>query len=59
VSLCLAFFVDRFNQKNERKAKIAIASGMIYGLGPGKVSEKLFLPQSSSDFIYTIIGNTV
>jgi cell division protein FtsW len=28
---------------------------MIYGLGPGKVSEKLLPPQSSSDFIYAII----
>jgi cell division protein FtsW len=35
------------------KAKIAIASGKIYGLGPGKTEE--LLPQSSSDFIYAII----
>ncbi|MEO8253474.1 MAG: FtsW/RodA/SpoVE family cell cycle protein, partial [Flavobacterium sp.] len=32
------------------KAKIAIASGKIYGLGPGKSIQKNFLPQSSSDF---------
>ena len=37
------------------KAKIAIASGKIYGLGPGKCVQKNFLPQSSSDFIYAII----
>ncbi len=37
------------------KAKIAIASGGIYGLGPGKSIQKNFLPQSSSDFIYAII----
>lgn len=37
------------------KAKIAIASGNIYGLGPGKSVQKNFLPQSSSDFIYAII----
>lgn len=37
------------------KAKIAIASGTIYGLGPGKSVQKHFLPQSSSDFIYAII----
>lgn len=37
------------------KAKIAIASGRIYGLGPGKSVQKNFLPQSSSDFIYAII----
>ncbi|MCF8322154.1 MAG: FtsW/RodA/SpoVE family cell cycle protein [Flavobacterium sp.] len=37
------------------KAKIAIATGGIYGLGPGKSVQKNFLPQSSSDFIYAII----
>ncbi|MFN8324524.1 FtsW/RodA/SpoVE family cell cycle protein [Flavobacterium sp.] len=37
------------------KAKIAIASGGVYGLGPGKSIQKNFLPQSSSDFIYAII----
>lgn len=37
------------------KAKIAIASGQVYGLGPGKSVQKNFLPQSSSDFIYAII----
>lgn len=37
------------------KAKIAIASGQIYGTGPGKSVQKNFLPQSSSDFIFAII----
>ena len=37
------------------KAKIAIASGGVIGLGPGKSVQKNFLPQSSSDFIYAII----
>ena len=37
------------------KAKTAIASGGIYGLGPGKSVQKNFLPQSSSDFIFAII----
>jgi cell division protein FtsW len=37
------------------KAKIAIATGGIYGLGPGKSIQKNFLPQSSSDFIFAII----
>lgn len=37
------------------KAKIAIASGGLIGLGPGKSVQKNFLPQSSSDFIYAII----
>ena len=37
------------------KAKIAIATGGIKGVGPGKSIQKNFLPQSSSDFIYAII----
>ena len=37
------------------KAKIAIASGGVVGLGPGKSVQKNFLPQSSSDFIYAVI----
>ena len=38
-----------------QKAKIAIASGGINGVGPGKSVQKNFLPQSSSDFIFAII----
>ena len=41
------------------KAKTAIASGGIYGLGPGKSVQKNFLPQSSSDFIFAIIVGSV
>ncbi|OEK07432.1 cell division protein FtsW [Flavivirga aquatica] len=37
------------------KAKIAIASGEIWGMGPGKSRQKNFLPQSSSDFIFAIV----
>jgi len=37
------------------RAKIAIASGELTGVGPGKSSQKNFLPQSSSDFIFAII----
>jgi cell division protein FtsW len=37
------------------KAKIAIATGGLLGVGPGKSVQKNFLPQSSSDFIYAII----
>ncbi|MGR3790557.1 FtsW/RodA/SpoVE family cell cycle protein [Flavobacterium sp. TN-1] len=37
------------------KAKTAIATGGIYGLGPGKSVQRNFLPQSSSDFIFAII----
>ncbi len=37
------------------KAKIAIATGGMFGLGAGKSVQKNFLPQSSSDFIFAII----
>ena len=37
------------------QAKIAIASGGLQGVGPGKSIQKNMLPQSSSDFIYAII----
>ncbi|MDN3666035.1 FtsW/RodA/SpoVE family cell cycle protein [Algibacter miyuki] len=38
-----------------QKAKIAIASGGVTGVGPGKSIQKHALPQSSSDFIFAII----
>ena len=54
--------IENFTNKTDKqanyqvkKAKIAIASGKIYGKGPGKSVQKNFLPQSSSDFIYAII----
>lgn len=54
--------VENFSSKADteegyqiEKAKIAIASGGLVGLGPGKSVQKNFLPQSSSDFIYAII----
>ena len=54
--------IENFTNKEDteadyqiEKAKIAIASGGITGLGPGKSIQKNFLPQSSSDFIYAII----
>ncbi len=37
------------------RAKTAIVTGNIFGLGAGKSRMKNFLPQSSSDFIYAII----
>lgn len=37
------------------RAKIAIASGGVTGVGIGKSVQRNFLPQSSSDFIYAII----
>ncbi|MEC4114520.1 FtsW/RodA/SpoVE family cell cycle protein [Myroides pelagicus] len=55
--------IDRFMNSDEegqdlyqvQNAKMAIASGGLIGLGPGKSIQKNFLPQSSSDFIYAII----
>ena len=54
--------VENFTDKEDTEgdyqieiAKIAIASGGVTGLGPGKSVQKNFLPQSSSDFIYAII----
>lgn len=37
------------------QAKIAIATGGILGKGPGNSTQRAFLPQASSDFIYAII----
>jgi len=62
--------IERFLDKNENDsnhikitdknyqeihAKIAIAKGGLLRLNPGKSTEKYFLPQSVSDFIYAII----
>lgn len=54
--------IDNFSNSEDteadyqiEKAKIAIASGGIKGVGPGKSVQKNFLPQSSSDFIFAII----
>ena len=37
------------------KAKMAIATGGVFGVGGGKGKQKNFLPQISSDFIYALI----
>lgn len=53
--------IINFNEKDPEanyqveKAKIAIATGGLFGKGAGKSVQKNFLPQSSSDFIYAII----
>ncbi len=53
--------IINFKDKNPRdtyqvdKAKIAIATGGMFGRGAGKSVQKNFLPQSSSDFIFAII----
>lgn len=55
--------IERFNTDDKNadtyqidNAKIAIAKGEVFGVGPGKSVQKNFLPQSSSDFIYAIIS---
>ncbi|MDG2491666.1 MAG: FtsW/RodA/SpoVE family cell cycle protein [Flavobacteriaceae bacterium] len=55
--------IESFSQSDDQsvdnyqieRAKIAIATGGVTGLGVGKSVMKNFLPQSSSDFIYAII----
>ncbi|MCF6180678.1 FtsW/RodA/SpoVE family cell cycle protein [Lutibacter sp.] len=53
--------VENFSNKDAKegyqveKAKIAIATGSLFGKGAGKSVQKNFLPQSSSDFIFAII----
>lgn len=42
------------NYQSEQ-AKIAIATGGVIGKGPGNSTQRAFLPQASSDFIYAII----
>ena len=54
-----SFLTDEVDPKEKdyqiTQANIAIATGGMIGLGPGKSIQKNFLPQSSSDFIYAII----
>ena len=47
--------VDADNSYQSDHAKIAIATGGIFGKGPGGSTEQNFLPQAYSDFIFTII----
>ena len=51
-------FADKEDTEGDyqiEKAKIAIATGGVAGVGAGKSVMKNFLPQSTSDFIYAII----
>lgn len=54
--------IENFSDDNAKdayqveKAKIAIATGGLVGVGPGKSVQKNFLPQSTSDFIFAIIA---
>jgi cell division protein FtsW len=46
---------SKVNNYQSDQAKIAIATGGIIGKGPGNSTQRAFLPQASSDFIYAII----
>lgn len=51
-------FTDKADTEEDyqiQRSKTAIASGGVFGLGPGKSPTKYLLPQSSSDFIFAII----
>lgn len=46
---------DKEENYQVNQAKIAIAKGGIFGLGPGNSEQRNFLPHPYSDFIYAII----
>ena len=49
--------INRFDDKHMQRtyADIAVASGSVFGKGPGKSEQRNFLPHPYSDFIYAII----
>ena len=49
--------INRFDDKHMQRtyADIAVASGGVFGKGPGKSEQRNFLPHPYSDFIYAII----
>jgi cell division protein FtsW len=46
---------DNDNMYQVNQAKIAIAKGGVFGVGPGNSEQRNFLPQAYNDFIYAII----
>jgi cell division protein FtsW len=46
---------DNDNLYQVNQAKIAIAKGGFFGVGPGNSTQRNFLPQAYNDFIYAII----
>ena len=46
---------DSKSNYQSEQARIAIATGGVIGKGPGNSTQRAFLPQASSDFIYAII----
>jgi len=54
--------IENFNNKKDpagvyqnEQAKIAIAKGGVFGVGPGKSTQRNFLPSPFADFIFAII----
>jgi cell division protein FtsW len=47
--------IDKDENYQVNQAKIAIAKGGVFGLGPGNSEQRNFLPHPYSDFIYAII----
>lgn len=47
---------DRDGNYQIEQARIAIATGGLTGKGPGNSTQRNFLPQSSSDFIFSIVA---
>lgn len=50
-------FIEGDSESNfqAEQAKIAIAKGRVFGVGPGNSLQRNFLPQAASDFIYAIV----
>lgn len=46
---------DSKSNYQSEQAKIAVARGSFMGVGPGNSTQRNFLPQAASDFIYAII----
>jgi cell division protein FtsW len=46
---------DAQSNYQSEQAKIAVAKGGAFGVGPGNSTQKNFLPQSASDFVFAII----
>jgi cell division protein FtsW len=49
------YFSEGQDSYQNKQAKIAIASGQVFGKGPGNSSQRNYLPHPYSDFIFAII----
>ena len=46
---------ERIETWQERQAKIAVASGRLFGKGPGNSTQRKYLSEAHNDFIYSIV----